>query len=270
MSGAAPDRVTVRGLARLGARVGSGASRAVAVVAVLLLWEAVSRSEAVNPNVFPPVSEIAVRWVTLVGSGRILPPLRDTVGRALAGIAGALAVGVPLGLLMGRTRWAAWLFEPLFAFGFPLPKIALIPLYVHWFGLFSLSKIMLVFTDCLFPIVIFTYHGARGVTPIHLWSAQARGTGRVRLLWRVVLPLSLAAIYDGFQVALVVAVLVTVVAEMVSGGGGLGVLMISAYRYGDVRGAFAALATISLVGYVLARLAQVLRGRILHWHTGEV
>lgn len=269
MSGAAPDVLIESAGARLSARVGSGASRLVAVVALLLLWEGVSRGEVVNPNVFPPVSEIVVRWATLIATGRIFPPLRDTLGRALAGLAGALAVGVPLGLLMGRARWAAWLLEPLFAFGFPLPKIALIPLYVHWFGLFSLSKIMLVFTDCLFPIVIFTYHGAKGVSPVHLWSAQARGTGRVRLLWRVVLPLSLAAIYDGFQVALVVAVLVAVVAEMVSGGGGLGVLMISAYRYGDVRGAFAALATISLVGYALARLAQVLRGRLLHWHTGE-
>jgi ABC-type nitrate/sulfonate/bicarbonate transport system permease component len=69
-------------------------------------------------------------------------------------------------------------------------------------------------------------------------------------------------------VAVVVAVLVAVVSEMVSGGGGLGVLMISAYRYGDVQGAFAALATISLVGYALSRAAQLLRGRLLHWHIG--
>jgi NitT/TauT family transport system permease protein len=246
----------------------SGLARLASPLAFLALWEVVSRSEVVNPNVFPPVTEIAWRWATLIATGRIFPPLGETLGRALAGITAAVLVGVPLGLLMGRVRWVAWLGEPLFAFGFPLPKIALIPLYVHWFGLFSLSKIMLIFTDCLFPIAIFTYHGARGVSPVYLWSAQARGTGRVRLLWRVVLPLSLGAIYDGFQVALVVAVLVAVVSEMVSGGGGLGVLMISAYRYGDVRGAFAALATISLAGYVLSRLAQLLRGRLLHWQAG--
>ena len=89
---------------------------------------------------------------------------------------------VPLGLAMGRIRAAEWFLEPLFSFGFPLPKIALIPLYVSWFGLFSLSKVMLIFTDCLFPIVIFTYHGARGVSPVYLWSAQARGyfSGRGR------------------------------------------------------------------------------------------
>ena len=88
--------------------------------------------------------------------------------------------------------------------------------------MFSFSKVMLIFTDCLFPIAVFTYHDARGVSPIYLWSAQARGTGRVRMFWRVVLPLSLASLYDGIQVAVVVAVLVAVVSEMVSGGGGLG------------------------------------------------
>ena len=83
------------------------------------------------------------------------------------------------------------------------------------------------------------------------------------------LPLSLGSIYDGFQVAVVVAVLVAVVSEMVSGGSGLGAMMIRAYRYGDVRTAFATLVTISLIGYTLYKLAQVLRGRLLHWHEAE-
>jgi ABC-type nitrate/sulfonate/bicarbonate transport system permease component len=84
-----------------------------------------------------------------------------------------------------------------------------------------------------------------------------------------VLPLSLASIYDGIQVAVVVAVLVAVVSEMVSGGGGLGELMIRAYRYGDVRTAFATLVTISLIGFILFKLAQWVRGSLLHWHVAE-
>lgn len=244
-------------------------TRILPITLFLVTWELVARGEFVNPNVFPPVTEIAWRWITMISTGAIITPGWETLWRALAGLAAAIAVGVPLGLLMGRVRWAEWFFEPLFSFGFPLPKIALIPLYVHWFGIFSLSKVMLVFTDCLFPIVIFTYHGARGLCPVYLWSAQSRGTGRIRMMWRVVLPLSLASIYDGVQVAVVVAVLVASVSEMVSGGGGLGTLMIRAYRYGDVRTAFAALVTISLIGYALYKLTQWLRGRLLHWHVAE-
>ena len=245
-------------------------TRLAPIAIVLLAWELVARTGFVNPYVFPPVSEILLRWVGLFADGRIYLPLWETLWRALAGLAMAILVGVPLGLLMGRVRWAEWFFEPLFSFGFPLPKIALIPLYVHWFGLFSLSKVMLVFTDCLFPMVLFTYHGARGLSPIYLWSAQSRGTGRVRMLWRVVLPLSAASIYDGVQVAVVVAVLVAVVSEMVSGGSGLGQLMIRSYRFGDVRTAFATLLTISLIGYALYKAAQWLRERLLFWHVADV
>ena len=245
------------------------AARVVPVGVLLLAWELAARMGVVNPYVFPPVSEIVVRWVALVADTTMLGPLWDTLWRALLGLGMAIVIGVPLGLAMGRIRAAEWFLEPLFSFGFPLPKIALIPLYVSWFGLFSLSKVMLIFTDCLFPIVIFTYHGARGVSPVYLWSAQARGTGRVRMFWRVVLPLSLASIYDGIQVAVVVAVLVAVVSEMVSWGSGLGYMMMRAFRYGDVRSAFATLLTISLIGFVLYRIAQALRGRLLFWHVTE-
>src|SRR5438046_1887469 len=191
--------------------------RVLPIAVVLAVWELVTRAGWVNPYVFPPVTEIVIRWFAMFTSGTIYVPLWDTLWRALTGLAAAIAVGVPLGLLMGRVRWAEWFFEPLFSFGFPLPKIALIPLYVHWFGLFSLSKVMLIFTDCLFPIVLFTYHGARGLSPVYLWSAQSRGTGRVRMLWRVVLPLSLASIYVGLQVAVVVAVVGGVGLEVAAG-----------------------------------------------------
>jgi len=243
--------------------------RTLPVGVLLLAWELVARTGLVNERVFPPVSEIALRWAAMLGDGGFYGPLWDTLWRALVGLGAAIVVGAPIGLLMGRTRWAAWLFEPLFSFFFPLPKIALIPLYVHLFGIFSLSKVMLIFTDCLFPIVIFTYHGARGLSAIYLWSAQARGTGRVRIFWRVVLPLSLASLYDGIQVAAVVAVLVAVVSEMVSGGSGLGYVMMRAYRYGDVRTAFATLLTISLVGFALYKVIEWGRERLLFWHVTE-
>jgi len=244
-------------------------TKVVPIALVLAAWELIARLGFVNPNVFPPVTDIVLRWFAIMADGRIAAPLYGTMWRSLLGLAGAILVGVPLGLLMGRVRLIEWFFEPLFAFGFSLPKIALIPLYVSWFGIFSLSKVMVIFTDCLFPIVIFSYHGARGLSSMYVWSAQARGTRRVRMLWRIVLPLSLASIYDGVQVAVVVAVLAAVVSEMVSGGGGLGELMIRSYRFGDVRTAFATLVTISLVGFAFFKLTHWLRSYFLHWHVSE-
>lgn len=248
---------------------GTVLQRVLPICTLLLTWELVARTGLVNAYVFPPISTIVARWILLFVNGDVFAPLEATLWRALVGLGMAAVVGAPLGLLMGRTRWAQWFFEPLFSFFFPLPKIALIPLYVHLFGLFSFSKVMLIFTDCLFPVVIFTYHGARGVNPIYLWSAQARGTSNVRIFWRVVFPLSLASLCDGIQVGVVVAVLVAVVSEMISGGGGLGHAMMLAFRYGDVATAFAYLVTISLVGFLLYKVAQLLRDRLLFWHVTE-
>ena len=245
-------------------------ARVVPAALVLIAWEVVTRAGMVNPHVFPPVSEIVIRWFGMWLDGSMLRPLGETLFRALLGFVAAILIGVPAGLLMGRIRWVGWCFEPLFAFAFPLPKIALIPLYVTWFGLFSFSKVMLVFTDCLFPIVVFTYHGARSISQTYLWSAQARGTKPIPMLWRVALPLSLASIFDGVQIALIGAVLVAVVTEMISGGGGLGYLMIRAFRSGDVRSAFAVLLTISLLGFVFYRLAQLSRAWLLSWYVAEV
>ncbi|MGD9923558.1 MAG: ABC transporter permease [Pseudorhodoplanes sp.] len=243
--------------------------RTLPLCTLLLAWEISARSGLVNAYVFPPVSVIVVRWLSLILDGSVFSPLWTTFWRASVGLGLAILVGTPLGILIGRTRWAKWLFEPIVAFFFPLPKIALIPLYVHLFGLFSLSKIMLIFTDCLFPIIVFTYHGAQSISPIYLWSAQARGTGQVRMFWRVVFPMSLASLYDGIQVAVVVAVLVAVVSEMVSGGGGLGHSMMVSFRYGDVATAFAYLVTISLLGFTLYKLVQMIRDRVLFWHVSE-
>jgi ABC-type nitrate/sulfonate/bicarbonate transport system permease component len=236
---------------------------------ILLLWEIVTRAGLVNEHVFPPVTGIVLRWLGMWLDGTMFMPLGQTLFRALVGLTGAILIGIPVGLLMGRIAWLERCFEPLFSFAFPLPKIALIPLYVTWFGLFSFSKVMLVFTECLFPIVILTYHGARGVSQIYIWSAQARGTRPVSMLWRVALPLSLASIFDGLQIAIVSAVLVAVVTEMISGGGGLGYMMIRAFRSGDVRSAFAVLLTISLIGAILFRAAQSVRARVLFWYVAE-
>src|SRR3954465_673762 len=83
-------------------------ARYLPIGAILLAWELITRTGLVNPYVFPPVTEILLRWVTLVANGSAFWPLWNTLWRALLGLAGAIAVGVPLGILMGRVRAAEW------------------------------------------------------------------------------------------------------------------------------------------------------------------
>ncbi|MBI3092142.1 MAG: ABC transporter permease [Candidatus Tectomicrobia bacterium] len=230
------------------------------------LWEFVARSGWVNPWVFPPVTVSLAEWGRSLATGDIFHPMGLTLLRALGGLTMALGVGITLGLLMGRYRLVEWFFEPLIAIGFPAPKIAFLPLFVLWFGFFNTAKVLIVFTSCIFPLTLYAYHGARSVDRFYLWSALSKGSRGFALLRKVVLPAALPHIFDGFQVALIVSFIVAFVAEMVTGGGGLGFEMIKAAQDAETPRAFAMLFTISLLGYGTIKLAEWLRALLLFWH----
>ena len=108
--------------------------------------------------------------------------------RALGGFALAAVVGILVGMLMGRSKLVAGLLDPLFSGTYAVPKLALFPIFIFVFGIGSLSKVALVFLECLYPIVIMSYHGARSVNRVLLWSAQNMGASHGETLRRVVIP----------------------------------------------------------------------------------
>src|SRR5204862_6836220 len=110
----------------------------------------------------------------------------------------------------------AGVLDPLFSGTYALPTLALFPICIFAFGIGSLSKVALVFLECLYPIVIITSHGARGVARVLLWSAQNMGAARGEILRRVVVPATVPFIFAGFRVALPVALIVVIMTEMVS------------------------------------------------------
>ena len=240
------------------------------IFVVLLIWDLAARSPWVNPYVFPPSSKILLHWFSFIQSGSVLVATSLTVFRALSGLCLAIAFGIVVGLLMGSSRGFEWFFRPILSIGFPVPKIALLPLFVHWFGLFNQCKIAMVFVDCLFPIAVYTYHGVKGTNAEMIWSARSKGVKGHRLIWRVLLPHAMPQIYDGIQLGIVISLLVAFVSEMVSGGGGLGHLMISAYRYMDTLEAFAALIMVAILGFLFTKLGIMVRNKVLFWYvTGE-
>jgi ABC-type nitrate/sulfonate/bicarbonate transport system permease component len=239
------------------------------VLVVLVIWDITARLPWVNQYVFPPASKIILYWFSVLPSGKILIPASLTVMRALAGLLPAIVFGIFMGSLMGRYKAFEWFFKPIFSFGFPVPKLALLPLFMHWFGLFNQCKIAMVFVDCLFPIVVYTYHGVKGVNLEMIWSALSKGVRGPRLIWKVLLPQAMPQIYDGIQLGIVVSLLVAFVSEMVSGGGGLGHLMISAYRYMETVEAFASLIMIAIVGFLFTKLGMLIRNSVLFWHSSS-
>jgi NitT/TauT family transport system permease protein len=239
--------------------------RFVLVAVALLAWEAAARSGHWSPLLFPSLASIAWELGRLLASGDFMLEAWVTLERALGGFALAAAGGVLLGMLMGRSAFVAGLLHPLFSGTYAVPKLALFPIFIFAFGIGSLSKIALVFLECLYPIAIMTYHGARDVNRTLLWAAQNMGASRIAILRRVVIPATAPFVFAGFRVAAPVAMIVVVITEMVSSADGLGYRVIYSLSSLQTGRMLAVVVVIAALGYALDRAVVLLRDRLIYW-----
>jgi ABC-type nitrate/sulfonate/bicarbonate transport system permease component len=246
--------------------IGWALARMLPIVALALGWEALAASGAVTPFQLPRLSAVLVRIWTDAVAGDLVVNAGLTLYRALVGFAIAAVAGVVLGMAMSRNVGIRWLFDPIVSVGFPMPKIAFLPVMMLWLGVYDLSKIAMVVLDAVFPVVTATIAGIAGVDRHLLWSARNMGAGEREVLWQIVLPAATPQIMTGLQVALPIALIVAVVAEMLMGGYGLGGAMVHASRFADSRGVFAGIVEIAVVGYVLVKAMALVRRRLLIWH----
>jgi ABC-type nitrate/sulfonate/bicarbonate transport system permease component len=238
----------------------------VSVLAVALAWELFARSGAVTPFMLPRLTTVLERIWADGASGELWQNLGLTLYRALGGFAIAALGGIALGFGVAYSRALRWLFDPLISVGFPMPKIAFLPIITLWLGFHDLSKISMVVFDAIFPVVTATLAATLAVERELLWSARNLGASERELLREVVFPAALPQIMTGLQVALPIALIVCIVAEMKMGGIGLGGAMITASRFADSPGVFAGIVEIAAAGYVLVRAMAFVRARLLSWH----
>jgi ABC-type nitrate/sulfonate/bicarbonate transport system permease component len=189
-----------------------------------------------------------------------------TLYRALVGFVIAGVGGIVLGMAMSRVRLAHWFFDPIVSIGFPMPKIAFLPVIILWLGVYDVPKITMIVFDAIFPVIAATMIGIEGVERELVWSARNMGAKERELLWQVVLPAALPQIMTGVQVALPLSLIVAVVTEMLMGGYGLGGAMMTASRFANSPGVFAGIVEIAVVGYVLVKAMALIRRRLLLWH----
>jgi ABC-type nitrate/sulfonate/bicarbonate transport system permease component len=234
-------------------------------LAVLVVWGAVAGAGLVTPYLLPAPWDVAVRVYQDTISGELPYALGLTLARMAIGFVIAAVVGVAIGVLMARIRLVRWFFDPVVSVALPMPKIAFLPIFLLWFGVYDTSKLVLIVVSCIFPVVVATEAATAGVEREMVWSARSLGVGRARLMWDVVLPASLPEIFTGLQVALPIALIVAVVAEMQMGGEGLGADLMQTTRYADTEGAYAGLVAIGLAGAVLGRAMSLARTHLLRW-----
>jgi NitT/TauT family transport system permease protein len=237
----------------------------VLVAVALVAWETAARSGLWSRLLFPSLVNIATELARFFSSTASLMEAWVSLYRALGGFALAAVVGVFLGMLMGRSRFVAGLLDPLFSGTYAVPKLALFPIFIFVFGIGSLSKVALIFLECLYPIVIMSYAGARSVNRVLLWSAQNMGASRGATLRRVVVPATAPFIFAGFRVAVPVAMIVVVITEMVSSADGLGYLVIYSLSSLRTDRMLAVVVVIAILGYLLDKAVVLARDRLIYW-----
>jgi ABC-type nitrate/sulfonate/bicarbonate transport system permease component len=232
---------------------------------LLLVWQVAVGSGLVESRLLPSPTKVFTALVTEVGNGALVFHTGVTMSRALTGFLLAALAGIPFAAAMARSATVRNLFEPIFFVGYPVPKIALFPVFTYIFGIGTPSKIAFTFLECLYPIVVACYFGFRGVQTRLVWSAQNCGASRTTILWRVIVPSALPGIFSGLRVALPVAIIVVVITEMIGDSIGLGyyiTIWSTRFTFANV---YAAIIVIGLCGLVLDQALLWLRHRAVYW-----
>lgn len=237
-------------------------------IGFLVIWDLTVRLSA--STLFPRPPDVALALVELVQKGLLFKYIVASLFRVTWGFTLAVVAGVPFGLMLGWSRGAQKAFNPMIQALRPISPIAWIPLAILWFGVSDAAPVFLIFLASVFPITVSTVAAVRTVPSVHLRVARNFGLTGARLFLRVILPAALPQIITGLRIALGIAWLVVVAAEMIAVNSGLGYLIIDARNAGkryDL--VVAGMVVIGLIGYLLDLLMrQAERSPAVRWAHG--
>jgi NitT/TauT family transport system permease protein len=241
-----------------------------AVILVLLgLWEAVSRAGLVNQVYVPPVSKIATELWRLALNGDLGANLGASGVRFVFGYGAAVILGLSVGLVMGYFRAGYLLLEPLVEVLRPLPPPAIIPIAILFLGIENQMKVFVITFSCFFPIVVNTVQGVAGVDRVLLDTARTFGLGTREILRKIVLPAASPNIVAGMRISLAIALILTVISEMVASNDGIGYFILDTERSFRITDMYAGIFTLMAVGYLMNRLFVLFEARTLSWYFGQ-
>jgi ABC-type nitrate/sulfonate/bicarbonate transport system permease component len=243
-----------------------GSSRMLSPLVVLVLWEIIGQLKLVDPIFLPAPSAILKQFFIMVRSGELFIHIGFSMGRMIAGFSLACIVGVLLGVTMAWFRLIDRIFEPLIDLMRPVSPLAILPLAILWLGIGAYSKIFIIFYGALFPILLNTYAGIKGVDKVTVDAARTLGATRLELLFKVAIPSALPIILTGVRIGSTIAMIVVVASEMVAASAGLGYLILTAEQVYKTEEMFVGIICISLLGFGLDRLIKYIRGKIT-WYT---
>lgn len=245
------------------------AQSALLFVVIVAITEAIIRGFHISPYTVPAPSAVVIRLWDLVSSGQIWPHFIATLTSILVGLfAGALA-GLICGALISTIPLLERLIYPYLVAMQTVPKIAIAPLFILWFGFGILSKVIITALLCFFPILVSVIAGFKSVDHNQLEMMKVFGASRGDILRCLRIPSALVIIFAGLEIASVLAVIGAVVGEFVGAQVGLGYLITSMNFNLDVAGMFAVLIFLALIGLSLHGVVRFARQRFIFWVRSE-
>lgn len=237
---------------------------AVLPVAGLLVWQWVSSGHGGEGSVSPV--DVLSEARALAADGTLLAVVAASLQRYVAGLALGTAAGVLAGLLLGMSRGGRVLFGPTLYTLQQVTLFAWVPLLMAWFGLGEPSKVAFVVLAAVFPVMVNTAEGVRGVAPGLIDVGRVFGFGRIRLSWKVVLPAALPSILAGVRLAVIYAWLATLGAEyLMTAGQGLGNLLVDGQEQFRTDQVLVGIALVAAIGFLLGSLVERLETGLLRW-----
>ena len=239
------------------------------VTLFVVVWQLSGSLNWVDPLLLPPPSEILRTALELLASGYRQTPLWEhfltSTARALAAFVVAIVSGVPLGLAMGLSPTLGAALNPFVQFLRPLPKIALIPLVIVWFGIGEGAKFFLIFISSFLSIVVGAAAAVLGVSQARLRAAQTLGANRRQLFLYVVLPNALPELFTSVRLSIGIGWTSLIAAEMVAASSGLGWMVINAGSYLRTDVVLLGIVLLGLTGYFFDWSLVHLQRRFAPW-----
>ena len=219
---------------------------------LVALWEAGSRSGVISPIALPAPSEAIAALADLVRTGMLWRHLEASLSRLLIGWSLGTVLGVALGLAIGLFSAVRAGISPLVSALFPIPKIALLPLFVVWFGIGEGSKVATIVFGTFFPTVVATYGGVDNVDRNLVRMGQSFGLTRASMVGKIILPGALPAILSGARISASIAIILLVAAEMIGAEYGVGAYILTAGALFALDQLIAGVTLLSLIGLTVA------------------
>ncbi|MCW5771364.1 MAG: ABC transporter permease [Rhodospirillaceae bacterium] len=234
-------------------------------IAILAFWQTLSWVGILDQRFVPSPVSIALSGYGLIVTGELFVHIEASLARLFAGFALGIVPGILLGLVMGLSRWVRAALDPIVSALYPVPKIAILPLVMLFFGIGDMSKIVLVALAVVFLVLINTMAGVMTLDKVYFDVARNYGASWRKLFIRVVIPGALPLIFVGLRLGIGVAFIVVVAAEFVAARSGIGFLIWTSWEVMRVENMFVGIIVITILGILSTMLLREIERWALPW-----